>query len=177
MRIILINGRPRVGKDMFVQFCAKHCHWCLNVSTVDFVKKVASYCGWNGEKTPDNRAFLSQLKALLTEWQDVPYKKVADEITKFHTEAISYDADEEEIICFIHCREPEEIAKFVSRMNAETLLIRRPMVDLLNTSNPSDRAVFDWLSYDYTIYNDGSLDRLEEKAVEFLTQLGIKNLK
>ena len=48
----------------------------LNVSTVDKVKEIAAECGWDGVKSPKNRKFLSDLKDLLTEWGDVPYKDI-----------------------------------------------------------------------------------------------------
>ena len=54
MRIVVINGMPRSGKDTFVGMCQEIIgeKRCLNVSTVDFVKEVAAYCGWDKTKTP-----------------------------------------------------------------------------------------------------------------------------
>ena len=89
MQVIIINGMPRAGKDQFVSFCQKHLLWCGNFSTVDFVKEVAAMCGWDGTKTPLNRAFLSNLKDLLTDWGDVPFKKVERAMETFENEAKS----------------------------------------------------------------------------------------
>ena len=170
MQVIVINGMPRAGKDEFVNFCQKYKLWCTNISAVDFVKDVATFCGWNGEKTPKNRAFLSDLKALLIEWDDVPFKKVAEAARLYEARALSYDFSSDEVLVFVHCREPEEIDKFVERMNAKTLLIRRPAIENVEQSNSSDAEVFNY-DYDYVINNDGTLQELVMKAIQFLTEL------
>lgn len=177
MKIIVINGQPRAGKDQFVTFCQKHCYWCFNISTVDFVKEVAMTCGWDGTKTPKNREFLSNLKDLLTEWNDVPYKKVEREIqlAAGRMESHNFNPDTDGIV-FIHCREPEEIARFVEEMGAKSLLMRRPAVESNEQSNHADSEVFNF-DYDYTMVNDGSLFDLEVKAVHFLQEMGIKHLR
>jgi hypothetical protein len=176
MQIVVINGMPRAGKDFFVSKCQKHLLWCGNFSTVDFVKEVAAHCGWDGTKTPENRLFLSDLKDLLTRWNDVPFKKVERAVQRYEKEALSYDFETEDVLCFIHCREPQEIQKFVERMGAKTLLIRRPAVEALTQSNHADQNVLSCV-YDYTIKNDGSEEELEQKAIEFLKELGFKNLR
>ena len=170
MQVIIINGMPRVGKDQFVRFCQKHLTWCCNFSTVDFVKWVAAQCGWDGTKTPRNRAFLSDLKDLLTQWDDVPFKKVVHEMALYESNAKSYDFSSDDVLCFVHCREPQEIQKFVDKLGAKTLLIRRPSVENCVQSNHADAGVFDY-RYDYTITNDGTLEELEQKAINFMKKL------
>jgi hypothetical protein len=177
MKIIVINGMPRAGKDEFVKMCQKHCHWCFNFSTVDFVKEVATQCGWDGTKTPKNRKFLSDLKDLLTQWNDVPYKKIEHEIQFAATYMKNYDFDPNtDGIAFIHCREPKEIHRFVTEMGASTLLIRRPEIENKEQSNHADADVFDY-PYHCVIRNDGTLEELEGKAYLFLTKMGINNLQ
>lgn len=177
MQIVVINGMPRAGKDQFVTFCQNHMTWCKNVSTVDFVKEVAKFCGWNGEKTPENRAFLSDLKDLLTRWGDVPFRKVRKAAENYNSEALSYDFDTDEVLVFVHCREPEEIAKFVREMNAITLLIRRAAIETNEQSNHADAEVFNY-DYDYVVENNGTLEELEESAITFLHEIfREKNLK
>ncbi len=173
MQVIVINGRPRAGKDAFVSLCQKHVYWCRNISTVDFVKEVAFFCGWNGEKTPENRAFLSDLKDLLTQWGDVPFKKVRMAILRHEAEAICYDFTSDDVLVFVHCREPQEIDKFVKEFNATTLLIRREAVETNEQSNHADAEVFNY-SYDYIIENNGTLEDLEQKAIQFLSGLGFE---
>lgn len=170
MTIVVINGAPTAGKDAFVRFCQKHLTWCGNFSTVDFVKWVAAQCGWDGTKTPHNRAFLSDLKDLLTQWGDVPFKKVVREMALYESNAKSYDFSSDDVLCFVHCREPQEIQKFVDKLGAKTLLIRRPSVENCVQSNHADAGVFNY-RYDYTITNDGTLEELEQKAINFMKKL------
>lgn len=176
MQIVVINGCPRAGKDQFVSYCQKHLLWCGNFSTVDFVKEVAAKCGWDGTKTPKNRRFLSDLKDLLTEWGDVPFKKIEQETALYEERALSYDFSSDDVLCFVHCREPKEIARFVDELGAKTLLIRRPDVEGGEQSNHADSEVFNY-DYDYTIDNDGTLLDLELAAISFLTDLGYRNLR
>lgn len=176
MKIIVINGQPRVGKDTFVELCDKHLLWCKNYSTVDFVKEIAVKCGWDGSKTPKNRAFLSDLKDLLARWKDVPFKKIEERIRAFRKsiEGLGYDNDEVGIV-FIHSREPEEIKRFVDKFNATSLLIRRESVESTEQSNHADSQVMDY-EYDYVIENNGTKEELEQKAVEFLRALELPKI-
>ena len=176
MQIVVINGAPTVGKDAFVRLCQKHLLWCGNFSTVDFVKEVAAICGWDGIKSAGNRKFLSDLKDLLTEWNDIPYKKIERAIELYEEKALSYDFSSNDVLCFIHCREPKEIQKFVDKMNAKTLLIRRPSVENVHQSNHADEQVLDYC-YDYIITNDGTMEELETKAIAFLKELDYQNLR
>ena len=137
----------RAGKDTFVEFCQKHVTWCKNISTVDFVKQVANFCGWDGTKTPKNRAFLSVLKDLLTEWDDVPFRMVKKEAESFNSEALAYDFNTDEV-----------------------LLIRRDAIETNEQSNHADAEVFNY-DYDYIIENNGTLEELEQSAITFLHEI------
>ena len=134
-------------------------------------------CGWDGTKTPKNREFLSNLKDLLTKWNDIPYQKISKEIELFkrRMENHNFNPDTEGIV-FIHCREPQEIARFVKEMGAYSLLMRRPSEESKEQSNHADAEVFDF-DYNYIIYNDSTLAALEGQAVSFLVEMNIQNLR
>ena len=71
--IYVVNGSPGAGKTTFetnVQKCMGD-SFCYILSTVDFVKEIAKKCGWDGTKDLKNRKFLSDLKDLLTNWNNV----------------------------------------------------------------------------------------------------------
>lgn len=166
--IVVINGVPRSGKDEFV----KQCQACWgdhikNISTIDFVKEIAKECGWDGVKTPQSRKFLSNLKDLLIEFNDLPYKKVADACHCFGSEMASYGFKNNQWIVFVHCREPEEITKFEQRLGAISILIRRAAVENDGASNHADANVFAH-DYTYTVRNDGTIADLAQKAIKFL---------
>lgn len=170
MNIYVINGAAASGKDSFVHLCKKYAKpgRILNISTVDKVKEIAVNCGWDGTKTPENRKFLSDLKKLLTEWNDLPMKDIEHQITLFKRDFEAWDIPIEEGIIFIHCREPEEIARLVKKFNAQTILIRRPSAEKWEPSNPSDANVLNY-KYDYVFWNDGdTFKKLDLAAKRFV---------
>ena len=175
MRIVVINGVGGAGKDLFVAFCASilGSDKVKNCSTVDYVKAVAASIGWDGTKDDKNRKFLSDLKNILTEWDDIPYRKIKLEIEEFQAKMNKLGGKyAENSVMFIHCREPKEIQRFVEEFNAETLLIRRELAEEKNWGNASDKGVLNY-PYDCVIHNDGSLEQLRAVAAGYLNQLGL----
>lgn len=163
------------GKDLF-------CDLCLNymsargimggkISTIDAVKKLAVQVGWNGLKEPKDRKFLSDLKDLLTEYNDFPYEVVSQQIqeTYLHFNR-EMGIPEDKIVFFVHCREPKEIQKFVDRLGAETLVIRREEVEKLPQSNHADKEVLEY-KYTHSIENNKGIEDLEQKAIDFINEL------
>ena len=170
MKYFIINGRPRSGKDSFVNFCLEELGaFGKLISTVDFVKKIATECGWDGTKDLKNRKFLSDLKDLLTNWGDVPYKKTLQEIDTFKFDLNCWNVSDKGVV-FIMCREPKEIERFERELNAKSLLIRRASVEFEQQSNHADSEVLNH-KYDYIIENNGTIDELKEKAKDFLKNL------
>lgn len=168
-QIFIINGSGGVGKDTFVKFISeelndtmKRFHTVVNFSSIDRVKEIARYIGWNGEKTEKDRKFLSDLKALTNNYCDMPFKSLKNKVLEFNR-------SDENILLFLHIREPEEITRAVLRFNAKTILITRNSIHKI-TSNPSDKNVF-YYDYDYVIENNGTLDDLKDKAKKFIKNL------
>ena len=173
MKIYILNGKAGSGKTTFFKLIEEKCHnYVYNYSTVDLVKKVAYGCGWNGSKTPENRKFLSDLKDLLTEWNDVPYKDCLKEIKRITSLADIYDVEHDDWAIFIDCREPKEIQKFVDRLGAKTIFIDRKIEDY-NASNHADANVENF-EYDIVINNNGTLEDLAAVAMNFIKTEGIK---
>lgn len=167
MKYLIVNGVPRSGKDTFCEMCLKQLNGRgIIISTVDFVKEVANFCGWDGEKTPNNRKFLSDLKDLLTEWNNVPFTDVVNKAQSFQDQ-IRMDGIEEEAVIFVMCREPAEISKFEELLGAKSVLVRRSEVENLKQSNHADAQVFEH-NYHIEIINDSTLAVLEALAKEFL---------
>ena len=173
MRVVIINGKAGCGKDTFVSMCKdiSPANWILNISTVDFVKEVAQFCGWDGTKTPENRKFLSDLKDILTQWNDVPLKKVCQEIKTWQNIWIA-SGDYDKAVVFIHCREPKEIKKLceeLSTYNPVTLLIRRDAAEYVEQINHADNEVLNY-TYDTVVTNNGTLEDLQHFAECFLRE-------
>ena len=158
-QIVIINGTGGSGKDTFCEFVSKYTK-VYNYSSIDKVKEIAKLIGWNGTKNEKDRKFLSDLKRLTTEYNDMAFNDVKTNVEEF--------LKSNNNIMFIHIREPEEIEKAKRAFNAKTLLIKRNGLDNI-TSNASDANV-DAYSYDYIIHNT-TLEELEIRAQEFIKQL------
>lgn len=168
VQIIVVNGMPGCGKTTFEEYCLKKLTpYADMLSTVTFVKEIAEKCGWNGEKTPKNRKFLSDLKDLLSKWNDVPFKKIEQRAIQFSNELEMFGLDKQEAYLFVDSREPEEIQRFCDELGAISVLVRRPSVENDQTSNHADANVFN-CRYDFTIMNDKEIANLYEAADEFI---------
>lgn len=155
-RIIIINGTGGSGKDTFVEFVGEFAK-TFNFSSIDKVKEIATQIGWDGGKSEKDRKFLSDLKRLTTEYNDMAFRSVEDAVHLFQ------ESDDE--MMFIHIREPEEIKRAADYFNAQTLLIKRENLDNI-TSNYSDSNV-DHYDYDFIIQNT-TLECLREEASCFV---------
>lgn len=177
-KVIVINGKPRSGKDSFVEMCDSFRGVYVNsASTVDLVKDIAEECGWDGTKTPKHRQFLSDLKDLLSKWNDVPFKDVLKSITiARHDYSEWYEASYNIGLFFVYSREPKEIKRWVKTCDAITLKLERLQTGEEQQTNHSDLEV-DQYEYDYTIVNNGTLDDLREKAREFVNTLKARFLE
>ena len=162
--IVIINGTGGSGKDTFVSFVSKYSK-VLNFSSIDKVKEVAKIIGWDGGKTEKDRKFLSDLKKLTTEYNDMAFKSTKDAVNEF----LNSDCD----IMFIHIREPEEIERAVKAFGAKTLLVKREGLDNIS-SNYSDASVENY-NYDFVIYNS-TLEKLDSDASAFANNFKYKNI-
>lgn len=161
-KIFIINGFQRSGKDTFISLVSKY-RPSYNYSSIDYMKYIATLCGWKGEKTNDFRDFLHKLKMLTTEYFDTSFVKTCEEIDRFmkSPEMAKYE------YMFINIREKSEIDKILSAYDAKTILIRRPNVFLQNTADEDVLRV----KYDYTISNDGTMEDFDQKACEFCNMI------
>lgn len=169
LKIVIVNGAPGCGKTSFENFCRdKMDSYCQMRSTVDLVKEIALiYANWDGKKNLKSRKFLSDLKDLLTEFNDIPFKDIVRFKDVWEDELDMYGVKERPHILLVDSREPEEIMRFKRELGAITVLIRRADAEKEKTSNHADANVLN-CEYDYEIDNNGSLDDLRIKAAEFL---------
>lgn len=168
MKIIIINGTGASGKDLFVKmFNEKYEHFSENLSTIDEVKQIArKHFNWNGEKDNKSRKMLSDLKKIWTDYNNGPFQNIVDYI---NNNEISLNKNKGESIYFVHCREPEEIQKFIEyyKNDCKTLLIER---DVDVPDNYSDKSVYNFI-YDYVIDNNSGIDDLNNKVIDFIEKI------
>lgn len=171
-RIFIINGSGGVGKDTFV----KHIKFAVdeytnkevwNFSSVDKVKEVATQIGWDGGKTEKDRKFLSDLKILTTEYNDMPFNSMKEQVAEFNK-------NKNAIFLFLHIREPKEIKRAKQEFNATTILIKRDSVPHI-VSNMADGGVFDY-DYDIVVDNNGNKEDFEIKSYDIAYDLCFENV-
>jgi dephospho-CoA kinase len=155
---IVINGKGGAGKDTLCRFAEKW-YKIWNISSIDPIKEIAKQNGWKGEKTPAARKFLSDLKKAFTDYNDLPTRY----ITEKHEQFMESDAQ----ILFVHIREPQQISRFLSRIQGAcfTLLVKRGESQILG--NDSDDLVE---QYPYDGIFDNSVT-LEEAEIQFKSVL------
>lgn len=153
--IIIVNGRPRAGKDTFAKFL----HEIVPVrkySMVSEVKRIARICGWDGTKYEKDRKFLSDLKVLLEEYNNLPMIDVCREVQAFNSsdyKVMLIDAREEKDIIALKTMFKNVYSLFIDNRNA-------PMV----LSNKADRQVED-ICYDFRIDNNGTLEQFHSEVI------------
>ena len=189
-QVFIINGSGGVGKDTFIEMIptcklwkkSENCAIYLknlevgNYSSVSKIKEIAKAIGWNGGKTERDRRFLSDLKLLITEYNDAPLNDMKRYVKDFMDCGNFFDDDNR--ILFLHIREPEEIAKAANEFkeyNVKTILVKRDSVKHI-TSNMADENVYNY-KYDIEINNNGTIEDLKEKAKHFIDDCFMGDLK
>lgn len=156
-KIFVINGSGGVGKDTFVGLfreVSQDFLQTINYSSVDKIKEIAKEIGWDGTKNEKSRKFLSDLKILCSEYNDLPFKCMSEIIKK--------NKSKHDVVIFLHIREPTEIKRACKEFEAKSILIKRDSVEHI-ISNEGDRNVFDY-KYDIVINNDKDMEALKRKA-------------
>ena len=162
---IIINGKPQSGKDTFCEMLAKK-YRVANHSSIDPIKEILKFAGWNGIKTDHDRDYMSRLKQLLTDYNNFPTEYCYKKYMEF------LDSNDE--VIFFHIREPKEIAKLAFKIGDSwvTLLVRREGNNKIY-GNSSDNDVE---NYSYTnIYNNNkSLNEMQDDVIQFFEKEIVK---
>ena len=156
-----MNGMARCGKDTFAEILGKMVP-TMKYSSISKVKGIATLCGWDGSKTEKDRKFLSDLKCLTTEYNDMAFTSISKKVESFRDNHIHK-------ILLIDIREPSEIERARRVFDAKAILIINNRVENI-TSNMADANVYNY-TYDYVIENNGTLDEFRENIKEFVDEL------
>lgn len=159
---IVINGAGGVGKDTLCEFASEQ-YRTVNVSSIDPIKEAAKVLGWDEKKDLKSRKFLSDLKKLVSEYNDWPTKYLVEKHNDF------CQSDNE--ILFVHIREGNEISHFVESVSGKvvTLLVRREnMAGVYGNKSDDDVEKFD---YDYIYHNNLPLEEVKEDFLKFLKEI------
>ena len=115
--------------------------------------------GWNGKKSEKDRRFLSDLKILTTEYNDMAFNDIKSIVKDFHKGLL------DSMVLIIDIREPEEIERAKQEFDAITILIRNSNVKKIN-SNMADANVENY-KYDCYIDNSGTIEELSKVVAAF----------
>lgn len=169
--VFIINGYPGAGKDTFVELVktvveklAIENRKIVNISTIDYLKEIfIKDFNWDGIKTKDVRVALANIHTILTNWNDIPFKKTCEKVRQHLQD-----------IVFIHCREPENIEKYKKEFNAITLFVDNQQAEKVIYLNKPKYAIADLdvknYNYDIIINNNGTFEDLEREAENFVIE-------
>jgi hypothetical protein len=165
--VIIINGKGGAGKDTVCEIAESY-YRVKTISAITPVKEIARHCGWTGDSEKDNRArkFLSDLKRILIDYNDMPNDYLEKEYNNF----IASDND----LLFVHIRESDQIDDFKARVSSKcvTLIVRSSELDKKKAffGNTSDDDVENYV-YDYSFVNGKPMDVLVRDFKVFLRNL------
>ena len=157
--VFIVNGKPRAGKDTFAMILNRYMD-VYKYSAVTKVKEIATLCGWDGQKEERDRKFLHELKMLTSEYSDMSYQDVVNEIEKYRNGEIEAD------VFVVDVREPEEIERLAKEVGAITVFIENNNVPAI-MSNAADANVENY-EYDFVIRNNGTMKEFEDEIKLFM---------
>lgn len=167
--VFIMNGYPGSGKTSFENFVAEELGPGAKVlSTITPIKELAKQIGWDGTKTPKDRAFLSDLKDLLTKYNDYSFKYIVQEVIKHYQFCDNEDIPANKRCVFIDCREPKEIKRLVDKFCGHSCIITRNGAPQ-DLSNHADSEVNNF-EYDIEIDNSSTLENLQKLAKMFIQE-------
>ncbi len=172
-QIFIVNGMAGAGKDTFAEILNDYVA-VYKVSIIGKVKDIAQRCGWNGKsKTEKDRKFLSDLKTLTDEYNDMSFSYISDKVRDFQVyKHFVGNAD----VMLIDMRSPEDIDRAKKEFGAKTVFIENNRVKNID-SNPADANVFNY-TYDYIIQNNGTIEEFKKNIKNFVVDaISLPNLK
>ncbi len=179
MKLILISGKARSGKDTFASFLkeqltAKNYKVC-NLGYGDYIKYyIKKYFGWDGNDETKPRDLMNEIGTKIIREQidkEFHVKRILDDI-----KILSYYFD---IAIISDVREPIEI-EIPKRELSDciTIKITRPNYQSPLTKEQqkayTETALDNYNNYDFEISNDSTLEDLEAKAKNFVENEVIK---
>lgn len=160
-QIFIVNGHPGSGKDTFAEILGYYVD-VKKYSIIDKIKTIAFIMGWNGSKEEKDRKFLSDLKKLAEQYNDLPFKDVKRNVDLFLL-------DKEKNVLLIDMREPKDIKRAQKEFGAKTVFIKNDRVKHI-ISNIADAGVENY-EYDYIVENNGTLEDFKRNIWKFLCSL------
>lgn len=174
LKVFVINGSGGSGKDTFcnyikdLAFEKDRTYFVDSVYTSTPAKQWAKKMGWDGSKLPSDRRFLCNLKDMLDYWNNATYNCIREYFSNYYISR--YYNSYSKAIIFIHAREEKDIVWIKNYclnkgISCKSILIKRP--NTTKKGNHADDNVEQYINYDYTILNKGTLEDFKKKAQDF----------
>lgn len=174
MKIIMICGKARSGKDTLADFLIKHltekeANPC-RIQIAQYIKYYAmKYFGWNGEEETKPRDLLNKIGT------DIIRNKINP---NFHTDRLIEDI---KILSYFYdtfvisdVRLPEEIKQIKKAFDNVTTIKLTRESDELNEQqlkHMTETAFDNYNNFDYIIDNNGTLEELEQKSKQIINKV------
>lgn len=173
MRIILIAGKARAGKDSVAKFLEQRLRvdgkTVLVTHYADLLKFICRrYCGWNGQKDRQGRSILQHIGT------DVIRKREPDFWVDFVVKMLRLFDGRWEYVIIPDCRFPNELE--VMRRNFPTIFLKvrrnnaRDDMTGRQRSHASETALDD-IKPDFYIENNGTLIELNNRVNEWIDRI------
>lgn len=169
MKILIVNGMPRSGKSSFCQNAFEKRGMVYYASTIDPIKRIAMMGGWSGGKTEKDRRFLSDLKDLFSNYNDLPHRYIEDEINARLSNYEASGTPTKDVIFLIESREPKDIQFWEDEYGARSVLVSRPGIKRI-TSNHADADVGEH-KYHYHLLNTGTEEEWKIASIGFIDKI------
>lgn len=181
----VIGGVARNGKDQWIDFMNEKDQFAAIESSIDPVKDIAKLIAMYEEskmgdstlhlemdaKTDDYRELLFQLKKAWIALDDGPNRITMSRVWEHRLIAeTTHNKNERTKCCFIHVREPDEIKKWLTRLEDSGFICASVCVrGHMSKDNYQNHCEQQTMDYDYDIYveNTAGLDQLRADAYGF----------
>ena len=81
-QIFILNGTAGAGKDTFANLLNEH-YPTKHISSITPIKNAAEALGWSGEKTPEYREFLCEMKKFVNSKGEFIWNYLDKEVEAF----------------------------------------------------------------------------------------------
>lgn len=173
MRIILIGGKARAGKDTTADYIIKKIgnDKVCRIQVGQYIKYYAEkYFGWDGKEETKPRALLQELGTEVIRNKIDPDFHIDRLIQDFKVLSYFYDT-----FIVSDVRFPVEIEKVKSTFDDVVSIKVLRDTEILTSkqkSHSTETALDNYNNFDYIIDNNGTLEELEGKVNNLLKEIG-----
>ena len=160
MKVILLSGKARSGKNTAAEVILRE-YTGIPFAFADDIKKIAyNHFGWHGEKDELGRKLLQDIGTTGRNYnRDLWANKTVDRIQEW--------SRDNQLAVVTDTRYSNEIQR-VKREFSDVVTIRITRDSVEKLKHPSETALDQWADWDYLVENNGSLEEFQKKILEIM---------